>query len=264
MALFLQGAGGDISEPLYKDVNRPRDAEPRGTMLALSTLKALRTIKTGDAELSVLSEHVELPRRTDIPRRIEALKQEQDQILKGLRATSLNFKNFLPLYLKHMLSPDYPSDDAFRYIQSQKIGADEFDQRDTENRRNIEKYLANIRAMEKLAQIQENIATLQKHQAINEAAGSPAAPAEIMGIKIGDCAIITAPFEALVEIGLRMKAASPHPYTFMAAFSNGYYHYGAPADYYDKGGYEVTECLLAPEWQAIYEAKALEILHKLS
>lgn len=49
----------------------------------------------------------------------------------------------------------------------------------------------------------------------------------------------------------------------MAAFSNGYLHYGAPAEYYDKGGYEVTECLLAPEWQAIYEAKAIELLNRL-
>ena len=33
MALFIQGAGGDVTEVLYKDVNRPRDAEPMGTML---------------------------------------------------------------------------------------------------------------------------------------------------------------------------------------------------------------------------------------
>ena len=34
-------------------------------------------------------------------------------------------------------------------------------------------------------------------------------------------------------------------------------------DAYDRGGYEVTECLLAPEWQKIYERKALEIIHRL-
>ncbi|MCA9411555.1 MAG: hypothetical protein KC944_10135, partial [Candidatus Omnitrophica bacterium] len=42
MALFLQGAGGDITSILYKDVNRPRDSEPLGRMLGLSTLKAVR------------------------------------------------------------------------------------------------------------------------------------------------------------------------------------------------------------------------------
>jgi hypothetical protein len=49
----------------------------------------------------------------------------------------------------------------------------------------------------------------------------------------------------------------------MAAFSNGYMHYGAPADAYNRGGYEVTECLLAPEWQRIYEKKANEVIRKL-
>jgi hypothetical protein len=40
-------------------------------------------------------------------------------------------------------------------------------------------------------------------------------------------------------------------------------HYGPPAHYYDNGGYEVTECFLSPEWQEIYEKKALEIIRKL-
>ena len=49
----------------------------------------------------------------------------------------------------------------------------------------------------------------------------------------------------------------------MAAYYNGYLHYGTPASYYDKGGYEVTECLLGPEWQVIYEQKANEIIRRL-
>ena len=49
----------------------------------------------------------------------------------------------------------------------------------------------------------------------------------------------------------------------MAAFSNGYIHYGPPASEYGKGGYEVTECLLAPEWQGLYEKKANEVIRRL-
>ena len=75
--------------------------------------------------------------------------------------------------------------------------------------------------------------------------------------------LITAPIEVLVEVGLNVKKASPHKHTFMAAFSNGYMHYGPPAADYDKGGYEVTECLLAPQWQQIYEKKANEIIRRL-
>jgi len=40
-------------------------------------------------------------------------------------------------------------------------------------------------------------------------------------------------------------------------------HYGAPSGGYDNGGYEVTECLLAPEWQKIYEDKAKAIMRRL-
>jgi hypothetical protein len=60
-----------------------------------------------------------------------------------------------------------------------------------------------------------------------------------------------------------VKRASPYTHTFVAAFSNGYMHYGPPAAYYDLGGYEVTECLLAPEWQQLYEAKAQEVIRRL-
>lgn len=49
----------------------------------------------------------------------------------------------------------------------------------------------------------------------------------------------------------------------MAGFTNGYLHYGPPAAAYGQGGYEVTECLLAPEWQALYEKTAAGILARL-
>ena len=48
----------------------------------------------------------------------------------------------------------------------------QFSAMDSLNRGNIEKYLKNIYAMEKLARIQDEIATLKKHQAINQEAGS--------------------------------------------------------------------------------------------
>jgi len=263
IALFLQGAGGDICDVLFKDFNRPRDVEPLGTMLGLSTLKALREIRTKTVSLNVISETIKLPRRTDIPERIESLQKEQTELLASLRFTSLNIKTFLPLYLKYALNPDYPSDYSYRYLQEKKVGRDELSAMDILNRGNIEKYLKNIYAMEKLARIQDKIATLKKHQAINQESGTPAIPAEVQGIKIGDCVLITSPAEVLVEVGLNIKRASPYEHTFIAAFSNGYLHYGPPADDYRKGGYEVTECLLAPQWQKIYEKKANAIIRRL-
>ena len=263
IALFLQGAGGDICDVLFKDFSRPRDIEPLGTMLGLSTLKALRNIETKDAGLNVISEIVNLPRRTDIPGRIESLREEQAELIESLRFTSLNFKTFLPLYIKYALSPDFPLDYSYRYLQAEKIGSDEFSAMDCLNGQQLDKYLKNIHAMEKLTRIQDKIATLEKHEAINQDSGEATIPAEVQGIRIGDCVLITSPAEVLVEVGLNVKKASPYEYTFVAAFSNGYVHYGPPAAEYAKGGYEVTECLLAPEWQQIYEKKADEIIRRL-
>ena len=263
MALFLQGAAGDITEILYKDVNRPRDSEPLGTMLGLSTLNALKSIQTKDAKLGVVSETLKLPRKTDFDERIESLLREQAALLRSLRGTSLNIKTFMPLYIKQAFAPENPSYYSYRYLQAEKTGSDELSAIDAQNRGHMQKYLRNIRAMEKLARIQDKIATLKKHQATNGKAGVPTVSTEVQGIKIGDCVLITSPAEVLVEVGLNVKKASPYEHTFMAAFSNGYIHYGPPAADYDKGGYEVTECLLAPEWQRIYEKKAGEVIRRL-
>jgi len=263
MALFLQGAGGDIIDVSFKDFNRPRDIEPLGTMLGLNTLKALRDIQTKDVKLNIISETIQLPRRTDIPERIKLLQAEQTELLASLRFTSLNFKSFLPLYIKYTLNSECPADYSYRYLQNKKIDTDEFTAMDSIIRKNIEKYLKNINAMEKLTRIQDDIATLEKHQAINQESGEETISAEVQGIRIGDCVLITSPAEVLVGVGLNVKKASPYKHTFMAAFSNGYMHYGPPAVDYGKQGYEVTECLLAPQWQEIYEKKANKIIRKL-
>ena len=263
MALFLQGAGGDITSVLYKDPNRPRDSEPLGRMLGLSTLAAVRDIKTKDAKLSVINETIELPRKFDMPKLIEKLEAEQAGLTASLRGTSLNLKTFLPLYMKQTLDPQHPSYYSYRYLQAEKTDSDEMSGIDAWNRDHVAKYLRNIRAMEKMARNQDQIGTLQKHLATNQKAGEPTMTTEVQGMKIGDCVFITSATEALVQIGLNVKKASPYKHTFMAAYSNGYIQYGPPADYYDKGGYEVTECLLAPEWQQIYEKKAGEIIARL-
>ncbi|MBN2293653.1 MAG: hypothetical protein JXM70_14585 [Pirellulales bacterium] len=263
MAVFLQGAGGDITSILYKDVNRPRDSEPLGVMLGLSTLDAWRKIETADAKLSVINETIELPRKFDMPQLIEKLEGEQARLLSSLRGTSLNLKTFLPLYIKQALDPQHPSYYSYRYLQAEKTGSNEMSGIDAQNRGHLKKYLRNIRAMEKMARNQDRIATLRRHLATNEKAGRPTLSTEVQGVKIGDCVFITSATEMLVEVGLNIKKVSPHKHTFIAAYANGYIQYGPPAADYDKGGYEVTECLLAPEWQAIYEKKAGEIIRRL-
>jgi len=242
MAFFIQGAAGDVIDVNFKDFSRSRDVKALGTMLGESTLKAYKNILPEGAYLKIISETISVPRRTDIPEKIAALKQEQDELLKSLAGTTLNFKSFLSLY--QSAAKIDPGMDAL-------------------NRSNIDKYLKNINAMEKLARIQDKISTLEKHRRINAENGEKNIDMELQAIKIGDCVIVSSPAELLTEIGLNIKKASAYKHTFVAAYSNGYVHYGVPAADYDKGGYEVTECLLAPEWQEIFESKIKELINKI-
>lgn len=264
MAFFIQGAAGDVVELHFKDVNRPRSSEPIGTILGLTTLKAIKDIRTRPSDLRVTSDTVRLPRRRDMPEHVQALKRRQEELLASLRFCSLNFKAFLPLYLKYALNAEYPSDYSYRYLQAEKIGSDELVELDKFNRRDIDRYLSNMRAMEELTRIQDEIETYHRHEKINDDSGEETVAAEVMGIGIGDCALVSAPIELLTEVGLGIKRMSPARNTMIAAFSNGYLHYGAPVGDYGKGGYEVVECMLDQGWQAIYEKKAMEVLARVA
>ena len=248
LALFLQGAAGDIIDVSFKDWSRPRDIEPLGVALGRSTLEAARSIVTGAASIACRARTLELPRRTDVPSRVASLRREQAELLASLRYTSLDFSSFLPLYNRY---------------GAPGAGGPQDGDMDALNRRNLAKYVRNLRAMERLARIEDDIATLLKHEAINAESGSPTQSAELLGIRIGDCAIVSSPAELCAEVGLNLKCLSPFPRTLVAGYSNGYLHYGPAAADYDKGGYEVTECLLAPEWQRMYEEAARETLEEL-
>lgn len=263
MALFLQGAAGDVTELLYKDVNRPRDARPLGHMLGLSVLKAVRRIRTGPADVRLINESIQLPRRTDSAEQIASREREQAELIASLRFTSLNLKSFLPLYLKHLADPARPSDYSYRYLQEEALGVDDLSHMDAENRRSLEKYLRNIQVMERLTLLVDDIETLKKHQAENAAAGGRPIDTEVTGVRIGDFVLITSATEVTTEIALKLKSGSPHPHTYISAFTNGYLHYGSPAADYAGEAYEVNECLLAPEWQEVFEDKAFSILQRL-
>jgi hypothetical protein len=140
------------------------------------------------------------------------------------------------------------------------IGLKEMDDR---NRSAVDKYLDGIRTMEQLADNVENIATLEKHQQVIDELGTGTVSAEFQGIKIGDCVFITAPMEILSETGLKIKKTAPFDRTYVVSLANGYLHYAPPASYYPRGGYEVTECLLAPEWEKIFETVVQDIFDEL-
>lgn len=262
-AFFLQGACGDVIDVGFKDFSRCRDIEPFGLMLGAGVLRPFGQIPTGPGRIGIISERITLPRRSDSATHMERLRCEQQALLDSLRFTSLNLDSFLRLYLQHSLRPDYPAADAYAYLQAASIGNTDLVAMDAFNRKQIEKYLHGIRVMERLAAIQDELATFARHEEINAKSGSKTVDAEIQGLRIGEFVLLSAPIEVLVEVGLAIKKASPHPYTYVTGFSNGYLHYGSRSDAYDKGGYEVTECFLAPEWQAIFEARSHDILQRI-
>jgi len=265
IALFLQGCAGDINPVWYKDVDHPRSAEPLGNMLGLSTLRALRKVQTKeDGRLRILNEVVKLP-RADLAQRIVEMEAEQTRLLQSLRGTSLNLKTFIPLFVKYHVSGEFPSYSSHRYLHDEAMGRDDLRKLDAENRRNMEQYIRNIHAMEELTRTQANLALLRKHQADNVAAAEPTIDVEVLGLRIGDFVLVTFPGELSVQIGLNIKQMSPHQRTFVGGYTNGYIYYAPTAEQLRNvgGAQEDSDCLLAPEWQRIYEKKASEIIRRL-
>ena len=265
IAFFLQGCGADINPQLYRDIDNPPDAEPLGTMLGLSALEALRDIQCRtDAPLHLINESLTLP-RADLQAGIEALQAEQMQLLQTLRGTNLNLKTFVPLLVKYGLSGEYPSYDAHRYLHQRALGRNDLDRLDLNNRQSLEHYIANIHIMEELTRIQINLALLKKNQALNQAAGEKTIAVEVLGLKIGSFVLIAFPGELPVQIGLAIKERSPHPFTFVSGVSNGYLYYTPTRGQLANLGHaqEDSDCLLAPEWQALFEDKVATILRRL-
>ncbi|MDP6718559.1 MAG: neutral/alkaline non-lysosomal ceramidase N-terminal domain-containing protein [Pirellulaceae bacterium] len=265
IALFLQGCAGDINPIAYKPANRPRDAEPLGNLLGLSTLRAVRKIQSkADDRLVVLNEVIALP-RADLAQRIIAMETEQLRLVQSLRGTFLNLQSFMPLAVKYNLSAEFPSAYSYRYLHEEAMGRDDLRKLDTLNRNNMKKYIRNIYIMEQLTRLNTNLALLRKHQANLVAGGKRTIDVELLGIRIGDFVLITFPGELTVRIGLNIKGESPHDLTFVAGYTNGYIYYAPTAEQLRNvgGAQEDSDCLLASAWQSLFENRAAEMLRKL-
>ena len=85
----------------------------------------------------------------------------------------------------------------------------------------------------------------------------------IQTIRIGDQAIVSMPFEVLVEIGLEIKDKSPFPHTFTIELANGGYGYLPPPNQHKLGGYETWlgtsrlrgKCLSDPDGEPAGDAR---------
>ncbi|WP_417749125.1 hypothetical protein [Rosistilla oblonga] len=265
VALFVQGCAGDINPIDYKDVDHPRHAQTLGNLLGLSTLQAARKIETRtDATLRVVNETLPLP-RADLAQRIIEMEAEREKLVNSLTGTSLNLKTFLPLVVKYRLSEEFPSYYSHRYLHDKALGRSDLRHLDIENRKNMARYIDNIHTMEQITRVNTNIRLLRKHQADLVDGGKRMIDVELVGLRVGDFVLTTFPGELTVQIGKNIKQASPHEHTFVAGYTNGYIYYAPTADQLWNVGnaQEDSDCVLAPAWQAIYEAKAAQILSKL-
>ncbi len=262
-ALFLQGCGGDINPVHYKEVSRPANAEPLGSMLGTTVLSAIRQFKPQtEATLKVSREVIALPRAADFEKRIANVEAEQKALLAALRPTNINFKTFLPLLIQHRMSPEMPSHYAQGYLQNAKP----LQQLDADNKALVESYLGNITIMEKLTRLSANLSLLKKHLEQTKAAGSPTLDAEVCGLRVGDFKLVTFPGEITVQVGLNIKKAAQDANAHVSGYTNGYIYYTATVAQRTNTGYAQEDCdvLVAPEWQELFETKALEVLKNLA
>src|SRR5262249_36353286 len=123
----------------------------------------------------------------------------------------------------------------------------------------------NIHTMEQLTRTRTNLALLKKHQADNLAAGTKTIDVEVVGLRVGDFVLVTFPGELTVQTGLNIKQKSPHELTFVAGYTNGYIYYAPTAEQLRNvgGAQEDSDCVLAPQWQPLYETKVAQLLKRL-
>ena len=90
-------------------------------------------------------------------------------------------------------------------------------------------------------------------------------PVLIQAFRIGDQAIVSMPFEVLVEIGLEIKKKSPFKHTFLIELANGGYGYLPPPNQHKLGGYEtwLGTSRFQPQSSEILIKHLLEMLAEL-
>ena len=167
--------------------------------------------------------------------------------------------------MKYNLSEEFPSYYSHRYLHDDALDRKDLRHLDAENRSNIEAYINNIQSMEKLSRVNTNLRLLNKHQASLIASGKRTIDVELNALQVGKFKLLTFPGELTVRIGLNIKKDSGDPNTFVAGYTNGYIYYAPTAEQLLNvgGAQEDSDCILAPEWQKIFEEKALEMLTAL-
>jgi hypothetical protein len=83
---------------------------------------------------------------------------------------------------------------------------------------------------------------------------------------VGAFKLVTFPGEVTVQVGLNIKKAAQDANAHVSGYTNGYIWYTATEQQRRNTGYAQEDCdvLVAPEWQKMFETKAVEVLKRLS
>ncbi|MFO0939683.1 MAG: hypothetical protein U0930_02835 [Pirellulales bacterium] len=265
MAFFVQGCGGDINPVHYKEPTTLPDAEPLGLKLGVRIVESLRNIKMNpEAKLALRSQSVSLPRAADLAERIQRIEHLRTRLVDSLQGTNVNFKSFLPLLIEQRISPEFPSASAQTYINDQLQGQEQLKLSDEEKKLQVETYLANIRKMEEITRLNANLSLLKMHQQKQANVALRTIACEMTAIRVGEFRLLTFPGELTVEIGLALKKTQPAN-TYVAGYTNGYNFYLPTENQRKNTGFaqEDCDCLVAPEWQRVFEESAKQILDGL-
>ncbi len=117
------------------------------------------------------------------------------------------------------------------------------------------------------AEIRTGFATLElpakKTDDRDEGEASATKPMNVTVARIDDVALVGIGCELLTEVGMAIKAGSPHEHTFVITHCNGSAGYLAPKHLYKDGGYEIRRTGFAPEAADILVKQTIRMLKDL-
>ena len=111
-----------------------------------------------------------------------------------------------------------------------------------------------ITIMEQLTRLHVNLDLLRNHQRRFIEDGTGFIDAEVVALRVGDFVLVTFPGELSVELGLRIKADSPHAHTFVSGVTNGYLYYTPTVEQLANRGraQEDSDCLVDESWEKVF------------
>jgi hypothetical protein len=86
---------------------------------------------------------------------------------------------------------------------------------------------------------------------------------QLMGIRIGEIALVSMPGEPFNEIAQEISARSPFPHTLFSGYSNGGFGYLPIRSAFTEGGYEVETTPYGPDAAEVVVRESLRILEEL-